>query len=94
MIEQILIDTDVIIDHLRGVEEARKLLKAVEEGHLSAYLTITEAVIYSGKKMEGKAEQRRAQLLLDLMYRADVNGAVAKKAGRCVEDTGLRYLTP
>ena len=82
MIEQILIDTDVIIDHLRGIEEARKLLKAVENGRLSAYFsTITEVELYSGNKMEGKAEKRRAQLLLDLMHRVDVNGEIAGKAG-------------
>lgn len=82
MIEPILIDTDVIIDHLRGVEEARELLKTVEDGSLSAYFsTITEAEVYSGKRMEGKAEKRRVQLLFDLMHRVDVNGEIARKAG-------------
>jgi len=82
LIKPLLIDTDVIVDHLHGIEEAKKLLKAVEGGNFPAYFsTITEAEIYSGKKMKIKAEKRKVQLLLDLMHRVDVNGKIARKAG-------------
>jgi predicted nucleic acid-binding protein len=82
LIQPLVIDTDVVIDHLRGMEESRKLLEAVEDGRFSAYYsTVTEAEIYSGKKMGEKAERRKVELLLDLMHRVDVNGDVARKAG-------------
>jgi predicted nucleic acid-binding protein len=47
--ERYLIDTDVIIDHLRGEEKARDLLKGIKVKDADIlYSVITKAELYAG----------------------------------------------
>lgn len=90
MIRPILVDTDVIIDHLRGFENSKKLLKKVELGNFLAYFsTITEAELYSGQRMSVKSEQRIVERLLKIMHRVDVNSEIARKAGELRREYGV-----
>ncbi|MEX2723274.1 MAG: type II toxin-antitoxin system VapC family toxin [Candidatus Freyarchaeota archaeon] len=90
MIRPILVDTDVIIDHLRGFENSKKLLKEVELGNFLAYFsTITEAELYSGQRMSVKSEQRIVERLLKIMHRVDVNSEIARKAGELRREYGV-----
>lgn len=90
MISPILIDTDVIIDHLRGFEDSKKLLKEVELGNFLAYFSaITEAELYSGQRMGVRSERRKMDRLLKIMHRIDVNSEVARKAGEIRRKYGV-----
>ncbi|MEM2135144.1 MAG: type II toxin-antitoxin system VapC family toxin [Candidatus Jordarchaeaceae archaeon] len=90
MIRPILVDTDVIIDHLRGFENSKKLLKEVELGNFLAYFSaITEAELYSGQRMSVKSEQRIVERLLKIMHRVDVNSEIARKAGELRREYGV-----
>jgi hypothetical protein len=88
--EKALVDTDVIVDHLRGIEEARDFLRRVERGELEGYFsTITEAELFSGKKMESKAKQRKVSNLLGIMKRVPVNSLIARRAGEIKRRYGV-----
>jgi predicted nucleic acid-binding protein len=78
----VLVDTDVIVDHLRGLEGAKNFLKRVEKKEFRGYFsTITEAELFSGKRMNSKDEQRKVSALLGIMDRVPVNSTIARKAG-------------
>lgn len=76
----LLVDTDVFVDHLRGakaLKPARDLLK---------YSAITRCELFAGS-----ADQEPAvELLLSPFGEIPVDRAVAEAAGRIRRDTGIR----
>lgn len=78
--ERYLIDTDVIIDHLRGEEEARDLLKGikVKDAHI-LYSVITKAELYAGVRPRDEEGVKR---LLESMDEVGINGEIAEAGGR------------
>jgi predicted nucleic acid-binding protein len=75
---------------LQGFENSKKLLKEVELGNFLAYFsTITEAELYSGKRMSIKSEQRTMERLFKMMHRVDVNGEIVRKAGELRREYGV-----
>ena len=49
----IVIDTDILIDHLRGLEKAKEYLRDVENGKVrGAISVITEAELAAGESMK------------------------------------------
>lgn len=77
---RILIDSDVLVDHLRG---HRRLAAAGDELHVSA---VTRAELFSGRG----AEERRIRRLLEPMTDVPVDAAVAERAGRLRRGTRRR----
>lgn len=75
-----LIDTDIIIDHLKGVERARDFLKQIksEEAEI-LYSVITKAELYAG--IRSKEEENMAALLRS-MKDVVIDGEIAAAAGR------------
>ena len=75
-----LIDTDIIIDHLKGVERARDFLKQIktEEAEI-LYSVITKAELYAG--IRSKEEENMAALL-GSMKDVGIDGEIATAAGR------------
>jgi len=54
---KVIIDTNIVIDHLRGVPQAVKVLKAIEEGSLEGLVsTVTVMEVMATPKM---TEERR-----------------------------------
>jgi len=48
-----LIDTDILIDHLRGQEKAKEYLKDIENGKTKGVISvITEAELAAGESMK------------------------------------------
>lgn len=74
-----LIDSDVLIDHLRGYAPARDFLGALLlDGAALHFSVISEAEIYSNVH---PGEELRIRALFDAMSRLIVDGAVARRAG-------------
>lgn len=75
-----LIDTDVMIDHLRGEEKARDFLKMskAEEADI-LYSVITKAELYSGVRPK---EEGNLAGLLSSMEEVKIDGEIAEAAGR------------
>jgi predicted nucleic acid-binding protein len=86
----VLVDTDIIVDHLRGVESARRFLKKIEKEEVEGYFsTITEAELFAGKSMDSREARGRVAALLGIMKRVPVNSPIARKAGEIRRRHGI-----
>ena len=75
----ILIDTDIVINFLRGKEKARDFLLSVAEDCTLCCSVITIAEIYAGMREQ---EKEKTDDLLDSLNIIEVNRTIAEKAGR------------
>jgi len=78
-VADLLVDTDVFIDHLRG---ARPL---DAEGHRIHYSVITRAELFAGT-----TPMNAVQTLLSPFREIGVDRAIAERAGRIRRDCGAR----
>lgn len=77
----ILLDTDILIDLLRGYAPARVYFKQIEAGVIRAAVSaITVAELASGK-MSGQNEEARVRNLLGLLKILDLDFDTAWRAG-------------
>lgn len=75
----ILVDTSVLVDHLRGDDSARQALHgALRGGERLSCSVVTKVEVLAGMRPREEAATRR---LLDALHWIDVDGAVAEKAG-------------
>ena len=75
----VLIDTSVLIDHLRGEEAARRAqAEAARQGERLACSVITKVEVLAGMRPEEEPPTRRLLSALDWI---DVDDAIAEKAG-------------
>ena len=80
MMERYLIDTDVLIDHLRGEEKAVRFLKQLRPQKAFIFCSVvSKAEIYSGIMSD---EEEEVSLLFRSMNEVPVDGEVAEAAGR------------
>lgn len=79
-VARILVDSDVLVDHLRG---HRRFERGEDEAHVSA---VTRAELFSGRD----TEERRIRQLLEPMTELPVDRAVAERAGRIRRTTPTR----
>lgn len=77
--KNVLVDTDILINFLRGRETAKKFLALLLEDATIYCSVITVAEIYSGMKEQEKGKTGE---LLDSLNVIDVNREIAEKAGR------------
>lgn len=76
---RILVDSDVLVDHLRGY---RRFVRGSDDVHVSA---ITRAELFAGRG----TEERRIRRLLEPMVDLPVDAAVAERAGRIRRGTSV-----
>lgn len=77
---RILVDSDVLVDHLRG---HRRLLADGDELYVSV---VSRAELFSGRA----AEERRVRRLLEPMTDVPLDAAIAERAGRLRRGTHRR----
>ena len=75
---QIIVDTDVLILHLRGNEAAREALREVAQDSLLCCSAITIGEIHAGMKEQ---EREKTEKLLNSLLVIDVNRNIATLAG-------------
>lgn len=75
----VIIDTDVLIDFLRGSEKAKAFLLSIINDYDLCCSAITVAEIYAGMRDH---EQDKTESLIDSLTVLDVTREVAEKAGR------------
>jgi hypothetical protein len=86
----VVFDTDILIDHLRGVEQARSLILKVQSGAISGYIsTLTEAELFAGKDEEDEKKRVMMHALLDLFDKIDITSTIARKAGEFRRKYGI-----
>ncbi len=77
---RILVDSDVLVDHLRGYQ---RFLHGSDDVH---YSSITRAELFAGRG----TEERRVRRLLEPFSELLVDRAVAERAGRLRRTLGIR----
>jgi predicted nucleic acid-binding protein len=61
---EVLLDSDILIDHLRGYAPARQYLKRFEAGEMQGYLSIiTVAELAAGQMRQAQEEEKIHRLL-------------------------------
>ena len=61
---EVLLDSDILIDHLRGYEPARQYLKRFETGEMQGYLSIiTVAELAAGQMRQAQEEEKSINCL-------------------------------
>ncbi|MHB1345574.1 MAG: PIN domain-containing protein, partial [Thermoleophilia bacterium] len=89
MLKRFLIDTDVIIEYLRGREQAVQFVESLE-GHLCVS-AITVAELYSGVK--GSDEEAALERFLDAFDVVPLDRALARLGGLCRQSYQPGYGT-
>jgi predicted nucleic acid-binding protein len=84
----ILIDSDVLIDHLRGKLQARKFLSASLDKELNICSVITQAEILAGMRA---GEEGQVRALLSLFEFQPVTEAIAEEAGKYRREFGKSH---
>ncbi len=75
----LLLDTSVLIDHLRGDSAAREALaEAAVQGHRLASSVLVKVEVLAGMR---PAEERRTRRLLDTLDWIEVDDDIAERAG-------------
>jgi predicted nucleic acid-binding protein len=74
-----VIDSDILIDHLRGYRAALEFIDALptDKGHV-CFSVISEAEIYANVR---PGEESAIEALFDSLNRVAVSGEIARKAG-------------
>jgi len=85
--EKVFVDTDVIIDCMRGREEAVAFIKAIKSRIILSAMTIAE--LYAGIK--GAEEERALETFLSLRLIVPVTTEIAKAAGLLKRDFGKSH---
>lgn len=76
-----LIDTNIIIDHLRSDKKATDFIENIQAGKISGIISvITECELLSSSKI---SEEKKKQIgrLLDIIPKLSVTSKIARKAG-------------
>ncbi|MBI5199648.1 MAG: type II toxin-antitoxin system VapC family toxin [Nitrospirae bacterium] len=87
--KRVLVDTDILIDFLRGREKAKSYLASILEDSTIYCSAITVAEIYAGMK---EHEREKTVEFLDSLDIVDVNREIAEKAGIYKRDEKKQYL--
>lgn len=83
--EKIILDTDILIDHLRGYSPARGYIEQFEFGLFRGYVTtISVLERYTGKKMNEASKLAEVEKLIGILENVDLSMEIAKKAGEMV----------
>lgn len=73
-----LLDTNILIDHLRGDPDAVRFLRDIESGRVRATISvITECELLTGTTLS-RQEERRVTELLELLPRLAVTSRIAR----------------
>ena len=79
--DEVLLDSDILIDHLRGYELARQYLKRFEAGERQGYLSIITVAELAAGQMRQENEETKVQHLLALFTHIDLDFAIAWRGG-------------
>lgn len=90
---KVLIDTDILIDHLRGQEKAKEYLKGIESGNVKGVISvITEAELAAGKSTRDMLIRMKVRRLVKILEKVVVTSEIAWKAGELKRDYNCRLM--
>ncbi|MCS7265544.1 MAG: type II toxin-antitoxin system VapC family toxin [Armatimonadetes bacterium] len=84
------IDTDIIIDMLRGVRASRDYLLRFGRGELMGSISaVVVTELFAGKRTRNTTEALRVEIAISVFHVVPVTIEVARKVGELVRDYGL-----
>lgn len=83
-----LVDTNILIDHLRGVSKATTFLRQARGAGTLWISAVTVAEVYAGQRTRQAKQAAKVGRLLNLFRIAYVEGVVAKLGGEITRDCG------
>lgn len=90
----IVIDTDIIIDHLRGFEPSTTFLRRVFQGeYIGQVSVLTEMELFAGA-MSRKGEKQAIENLLRCFTSIPVSSSIARRAGHLLRNYRDKGLAP
>lgn len=89
MNDKSLIDTDVLIDYLRGIAKAVQFLEKIIENSICYISVITVAELYAGVK-EG-SERKNLEKFLRAFEIVDIDNSIAQQGGLYRRDYGKSH---
>lgn len=88
-----LLDTNILIDCLRGYGPTVAYLEALKKSKVSLYIsTVTQLEIYAGQSSRSADIKRRIEKLLKSYKELAIDGKVATQAGILKRDFGITAL--
>lgn len=85
-----IVDTDIIVDMLRGVRANRDYIRRFELGELKGILSaVVIAELYAGRRTRDPIVARRIENVIALFTVVPVSPNIARKAGELIRDYGL-----
>ncbi|MBS3053154.1 MAG: type II toxin-antitoxin system VapC family toxin [Candidatus Aenigmarchaeota archaeon] len=77
-----VIDTAILIDHLRGFEPAKVIIGKIRSKEITAYISsVTEAEVFSGKDAKQTSKRQELSELIGLFEKVLLTNEIAQKAG-------------
>lgn len=94
MSQVLVVDTNIFIDNLRGLESARRFFDSIRNDHGCSmyYSAITEAELLSGKECENEEKADRILELLSLGEKILVTNDIARAGGAIRRKYNLTLL--
>ncbi len=85
-----IVDTDIIVDMLRGLRASRDYIRRFELGELKGILSaVVIAELYAGRRTRDPIIARRIEDVIALFTVVPVSPNIARKAGELMRDYGL-----
>jgi predicted nucleic acid-binding protein len=89
---KILIDTDLIIDVLRNVKKAVKLLEKLIEGNELYISGITEGELFSGRDLKDKRKEKIVLTFLSKFQKVNPTNEILQLAGEFRRKYNVSFL--
>jgi predicted nucleic acid-binding protein len=86
-------DTSILIDHLRGIKDAKSLIEKVEKKEIEGVISVvTEAELLSPKICDNTEEREMVENLLRIFRKVELNKEIAKIAAKFKREYGISLL--
>ncbi|MEK6303133.1 MAG: type II toxin-antitoxin system VapC family toxin [Acidobacteriota bacterium] len=83
-----LVDTHILIDHLRGVAKATTFLRQARSGGVLWISAITVAEVFAGQRTRQSKQAVKVSRLLNIFRIAYLDGSAARLGGEIARDCG------
>lgn len=82
MTEEFVVDTAILVDHLRGFEPAKIVIEKIRNKEIKGYISsVTEAELFSGEDIKVKTKEQKLTKLIELFEKIILTNEIAQKSG-------------
>ena len=83
MSSEILVDTSILVEYLRGMEASKVFIERIRAHELVAHLSaLTEAELFAGKECEKEIKRNEVHALISIFEKREVDNEICQLAGK------------